>query len=136
MTRSGGSLRMQTRIAVEAVIGSSPRTRPATGVTAATGSRAKRMINRPMVAFQKLITVQGSVIANSTTSAQSRTPNVPADSAMTSSQTMPMSDRATSAKNNACRRASGSGGAASAAASWADRSSMQGLACVPVQLPV
>ena len=66
-TRSGGSLRMHSRIAVEAVIGSSPRTRPAAGVTAATGSRAKRMIRRPMVAFQKPITYQGSVTANSAT---------------------------------------------------------------------
>ena len=56
---------MQTRIAVEAVIGSSPRTRPAIGVTATTGSRAKRMIKSPMVAFQKLITVHGRVTANS-----------------------------------------------------------------------
>ena len=67
MTRSGGSLRMQTRIAVEAVIGSSPRDAAAAGVTAATGSRANRMIRKPMVAFQKPITIQGSVTANSTT---------------------------------------------------------------------
>ena len=36
-------------------------------MTAATGSRAKRMIRKPMAAFQNPITVQGSVTANSTT---------------------------------------------------------------------
>ena len=40
MTRSVSSLRMHTRIAVDAMIGSSPVTRAETGVTAATGSRA------------------------------------------------------------------------------------------------
>ena len=66
MTRSASSLRTHHRIAVLAVIGSSPVTRAATGVTAATGS-AERMMKRPMVAFQKPITDQGSVTANSTT---------------------------------------------------------------------
>ena len=42
--------------------------RAAAGVTAATGSRAKRMITSPMVAFQKPMTDQGSVTANSATS--------------------------------------------------------------------
>src|SRR5580692_6179157 len=102
---------MQTRIAVDAVIGSSPRTRPAIGVTATTGSRAKRMIKSPMVAFQKLITVQGSVTANSATSAQSTAPKVPTESATTHNQVSPTSERPTSAKNSACRAPSDTGGA-------------------------
>ena len=81
MTRSGGSSRMQTRMAVDATIGSRPETRPADGVTAATGSRAKRMMMKPMVAFQKPMTIHGSVTANSVTSSRSPGPNPPADKA-------------------------------------------------------
>ena len=44
-------------------IGTSPDTRPADGVTATTGSRAKSMMTRPMVAFQKPITSHGKVTA-------------------------------------------------------------------------
>src|SRR5215469_6225557 len=86
MTRAGGSLRMQARIATLAMIGSSPRTAPAIGVTATTGSRANRMIKRPIVAFQKLITVQGSVTAKSATSSASIGPDGPAETAIAHSQ--------------------------------------------------
>ena len=80
MTRSVSSLRTHHRIAVFAVIGSSPVTRADTGVTAATGL-AERMMNSPMVAFQKPITDHGSVMANSTTRMRSSGPKPPADSA-------------------------------------------------------
>ena len=80
MTRSVSSLRTHQRIAVFAVIGSSPRTRAETGVTAATGS-AERMMKSPMVAFQKPITDQGSVMTNSTTRMKSTTVKPPAVSA-------------------------------------------------------
>src|SRR6516165_2162268 len=99
MTRPGGSLRMQARIATEAVIGSSPRTAPAIGVTATTGSRAERMIRSPIVAFQKLITVHGSVTANNAVSATMITPDPPAESASAHSQVSAMIEMATRAKN-------------------------------------
>ena len=98
MTCSGGSLRMQARMAVEARIGSSPVMRAAAGVTAATGSGANRMIARPTVAFQKPITDQGKVTANSTTSRKSAGPKPPADNAAASSQTRPTIDSPTSVK--------------------------------------
>ncbi len=81
MTRSVSSLRTHHSTAVRAVIGSSPRTRAETGVTAATGSAEKRINASPMVAFQKPITDQGSVTANITTRMKSTTPKPPADSA-------------------------------------------------------
>ena len=65
------------RIAVLAVIGSSPRTRAETGVTAATGS-AERMMKSPKVAFQKPITDHGRVTANSSTRMKSTTLKPPA----------------------------------------------------------
>ena len=80
MTRSVSSLRTHQRIAVLAVIGSSPVTRADTGVTAATGS-AERMMKSPMVAFQKPITDQGSVMTNSTTRMKSTAVKPPAVSA-------------------------------------------------------
>src|SRR5215813_6007150 len=102
-TRSGGSLRMHSRSAVDAVIGSSPRTRPATGITAATGSRAKRMISRPMVAFQKPITYQGKVTAKSTTKTRSTALKPPAESAITASQIRPAIVRPTLRKTGGGR---------------------------------
>ena len=64
VTGSGLSLRMHIRIAVDAVIGSSPRMLAASGFTVTAGSRAKRMIRKPMKAFQKPITDQGRVMVN------------------------------------------------------------------------
>src|SRR5580704_14429306 len=118
---------MQIRIAVAAVIGSSPRTRPATGVTAATGSCANRMIRSPIEAFQKLITVHGSVIAKHATRRASSTPNPPTDSASAQSQLRPRIERPTSAKNSACRPASDGAGAGVTIGSGMERSSMEGL---------
>src|SRR5262249_24651241 len=63
---------MHSRIAVEAVIGSLPLTLRAAGSTVAIGSRAKRMMRKPMVAFQKPITDHGKVAANSTRMRKSR----------------------------------------------------------------
>ncbi len=65
ITRSGSSLRMHTRTAVDAVIASFPRMPAAIGITAAIGSGAKRMMKNPIVAFQKPATIHGSVTANS-----------------------------------------------------------------------
>src|SRR5262249_31166590 len=73
-----------------AVMGSSPLTRAATGSTAATGSRAKRMIRSPMVAFQKPIANQGTVAAKSRMRTRSSAPKPPADSALTPSQSRPI----------------------------------------------
>ena len=61
MTRSGGSLRTKIVIAVEAAMGSSPRRRATDGSTVATGSRANRMMTKPIAAFQNPITDQGMV---------------------------------------------------------------------------
>ena len=115
---------MHTRIAVEAVIGSSPRTRAAAGVTKATGSRAKRMMRRPMVAFQKPMTDHGSVTANRTTRTRSTASKPPADSATVSSQIKPAIEAPTSAQNSRRRRVSKPGGAASATSSRRDWSTM------------
>src|SRR5262249_8319763 len=104
-TRSGGSLRMQSRIAVDATIGSSPRTRQATGVTAATGSAAERMITKPIAAFQKPITYQGSVTANSTIKTRSSVPIPPGESANAASQMKPAIVAATQMKKTAGRHA-------------------------------
>ena len=71
ITRSGGSLRMHNRIAVDAVTGSSPRTLRAAGMTAADGIGANRMIKKPMTAFQNPITIQGNVTANSASNVRS-----------------------------------------------------------------
>ena len=71
MIRIGSSLRTHSRIAVDAVTGSSPRITPAAGITAATGSAEKRMMTKPITAFQKPATIQGKVTANSTSSVAS-----------------------------------------------------------------
>ena len=83
--RSGNSLRMQSRIAVEAVIGSSPRSWPVIGTTAAIGSSEKRMIRNPIIAFQNPATIHGKVIAKNTSSTISMTPMPPGDSARAAS---------------------------------------------------
>src|SRR5665647_2335305 len=57
---------MHIRIAVGAVSGSAPRMLAAMGFTVAAGSRHKRMIKNPMVAFQNPSTDQGKVTVNST----------------------------------------------------------------------
>ena len=72
-------------MATEAVIGSSPRMRPAAAVTAAAGSLAKRMITKPIAAFQKPITVHGKVTRNSASSTTSSASRPPADSAWVAS---------------------------------------------------
>src|SRR6516162_5208276 len=120
---------MHKRTAVDAVIGSSPRTRPATGITAATGSRAKRMISRPMVAFQKPITYQGSVTAKSTTKTRSTAPKPPGESAITASQVRPAIVSPTLRKTSIGRHADRAAGAAITTSSRGERSSMKGL-CV------
>ena len=113
MTRSASSLRTHHRIAVFAVIGSSPFTRAETGVTAATGS-AERMMKSPKVAFQKPITDQGSVTANSTTRMKSTTPKPPADRAKDSSQTSPTIEPRTTSAKKTRRPVSGSADGAAA----------------------
>src|SRR3954451_25144084 len=83
-----------------------PRTRAETGVTAATGS-AERMMKSPMVAFQKPITDQGSVMANSTTRTKSSAVKTPAVSAYESSQISPIIEASTMTVKNARRRVRG-----------------------------
>ena len=109
MTRSVSSLRTHHRIAVFAVIGSSPVTRAETGVTAATGL-AERMMNRPKVAFQKPITDHGSVTANSSTRMRSTTPKPPAESANDRSQISPTIEARTTRVKNTRRAVRGSEG--------------------------
>ena len=75
--RSGSSLRTQSRIAVDAVTGSSPRIRPTAGITAAIGSAEKRMMTKPITALQKPATIQGSVTANRTSATISMKPKPP-----------------------------------------------------------
>ena len=87
--RSGGSLRTQSRIAVDAVTGSSSRISPAAGSTAATGSAEKRMMMKPITAFQNPATIQGNVIANRTSAARSRIPNPPGVNASAASHSDP-----------------------------------------------
>ena len=62
------------RIAVRAVIVSSPRMRAAIGLTAATGSRAQVMSRNPIVAFQNPTTDHGSVSVNSARKSTAATP--------------------------------------------------------------
>src|SRR2546423_4670488 len=62
---------MHNRIAVEAVTGSSPRIRAATGNTAVTASAEKRMIRNPITAFQNPATIHGSVRAKSASNVMS-----------------------------------------------------------------
>src|SRR5262249_19619187 len=101
------------------------------GVTAATGSGAKRMIASPMAAFQKPITYQGSVTANSTTRTRSTQPKPPGESAITASQTRPAMVRPTAAKNATGRQAGTVVGEATAISSRGERSSMEwGRACL------
>src|SRR6516162_10313288 len=126
-TRSGGSLRMHSSTAVDAVIGSSPRTRSATGMTATTGSRAKRMIRKPMAAFQKPITYQGKVTAKSTTKTRSTALKPPGESAITASQIRPAIVIATPRKTSVARHAGRAAGAATPTSSRGERSSMKGL---------
>ena len=57
----------------------------AIGITAAVGSAEKRMIRNPITAFQNPATIQGSVIANSTSSMTSIKPRPPGDSASAAS---------------------------------------------------
>ena len=79
--RTGSSLRTQSRIAVDAVTGSSSRTSPTAGSTLATGSTEERMMTKPIKALQKPATIQGSVNANRISPAISKKPNPPGDSA-------------------------------------------------------
>jgi hypothetical protein len=64
---------MHIRIAVDAITGSSPRMLAARGFTAAAGSRQKRMIKNPIVAFQNPTTDQGRVTVKSTRKAMAPT---------------------------------------------------------------
>ena len=68
-------------------------------------------MNSPMVAFQKPITDQGSVMANSTTRMKSITPKPPADSANASSQISPTIEASTIRVKKTRRPVSGSAGA-------------------------
>ena len=63
-SRSGVSFRMHNSKAVDIDIGAALSAFKASGITKAKGSRTKRQIIKPMVAFQKPITIQGSVTAN------------------------------------------------------------------------
>src|SRR5207237_7009390 len=88
----------------DAVIGSSPRRRETTGVTVATGSEVNRITSRPIVAFQKPMTNQGSVTAKSRTRRRSRRPKPPLDRAVTASQRNAARVAATKRKNRAARQ--------------------------------
>ncbi len=68
-------------IAVDAVIFSSPRRCATDGSTVAIGSRANRMMTKPMVAFQNPITDQGMVSPKNRSRRASAAPKPPADSA-------------------------------------------------------
>ncbi len=68
MMRSGTSLRMQTRIAVEAKMGSSPRIVVTWGMTADAASAENRMTRKPITAFQNPATIQGKVMEKSASS--------------------------------------------------------------------
>ncbi len=94
------------------------------GATAATGSRAKLMIRKPMTAFQKPIVVHGSVTANSATRTRSRNPNPPGPSAITASQIRPAMVAPTAAKNSAGRHIASGAGAATAISSPGESSTM------------
>src|SRR6266576_3008353 len=109
--RSGGSLRMQRRIAVEA----------------ATGSGEKRMSRKPIMAFQNPITTHGSVTANITTRMKSTTLNPPGESAMQASQTSPAMVRPTTVKNHILRMVRTCEDVAVAAPYWIGWSSMKGF---------
>ena len=89
MVRIGSSLRTQSRIAVDAVTGSSSRIIPTAGITAATGSAEKRMMTKPITALQNPATIQGKVIANRTSATISRKPNPPGDNASAARQSDP-----------------------------------------------
>ena len=79
-----------------------------------------------MVAFQKPITYQGSVTANSATRTASTKPKPPGESATTASQISPAIVSPTHAKNSAGRQAGRAGDAAMTASSREERSSMKG----------
>ena len=57
-------MRIQSSSAVDKVIGAELFACKASGTTSANGSLTKRQIMKPIVAFQKPITIQGSVKAN------------------------------------------------------------------------
>jgi len=118
---------MQSRIAVEVVIGSPPRARAATGSTAATGSRAKRMITSPMVAFQKPMANHGIVTANSESRTTSRKPTPPAESAVAASQRSAAIVAPIRRKNSGGRQAAGSAAVEIPASLPKERSSMQAV---------
>src|ERR1700690_2775616 len=94
---------MHMRIAVDAVTGSSPRMLAARGFTAAAGSRQKRMIKNPIVAFQNPRTDQGKVTVNSTRKAMP--PALYGGTATIASHKVAAIVAATRAANSARRRA-------------------------------
>jgi hypothetical protein len=61
---------MHIKIAAEAVIGSWPHIRAISGFTTTTGFSEKRIIRKPITAFQKPTTDQGKVIEKSTRNAR------------------------------------------------------------------
>ena len=101
--RSGNSLRMHSRIAVDAVIGSSPRIPAAAGSTATTGSAAKRMMRNPITAFQNPTTIHGRTTANSAKIATSTRPMPPGDSAIAIRPSIPIMVTAASTPNSTRR---------------------------------
>ena len=82
-TRSGRSLRTHVTIAVDATIVGNGSVRAACGITTALGSRANRIMQKPMAAFQKPTASHGVVMPNSTSSRRSTTPKPPAASVRT-----------------------------------------------------
>src|SRR5215218_8553387 len=84
---------------VEAAIGSSPRMRAATGHTRAVGLRAKRMMRKPIDAFQKPITDHGKVTAKSASRVRSKASRPPTDRAAANRQRSPAILAATRLKN-------------------------------------
>ena len=95
---------MHIRIAVVAVIGSSPRMLAAIGLTVTAGSRDSRMIQKPMKAFQKPITDQGRVIVNRTRNEMA--PKLVGGTAMAASHSTAIMVAATSPANSVRRRVS------------------------------
>ena len=105
---------MHIRIAVRAVIGSSPRMRAAIGLTAATGSRAHVKSRNPIVAFQNPTTDHGSVSVNRTRKSTAAKPR--GGTATTASNMSPTMVAAVSAAYSARRRASDAASSAELAA--------------------
>src|SRR5262245_5583779 len=117
---------MHSSTAVEALIGSLPDMRAAPGNTAATGSRAQRMMRKPRTAFQNPRTVHGKMTVRSASRAISRVSIPPGASARAASHTTPEMVAITRVANNG-RRHTRLVSSAAARASVGNTASVMGL---------